>query len=147
MSRPLRLGCFTATEDRVIAVDDRAPIVAEVAIDSGEVLRVRTWSVPAFSGKPVATAVAVVDGSVAIASPAAGGVVVFRGDDDDAKVIAFDVPIGDLVAHGDAVWAVADPDWYRDTGAEPFGRRPVIWEEPTPRRSQQHARKRADGAR
>ena len=57
MSRPLRLGCFTATQDRVIAVDDRAPIVAEVAVDSGEVLRVRTWPVPPFTGKPVASEV------------------------------------------------------------------------------------------
>ena len=131
MSRPLRLGCFTATEDRVIAVDDRAPIVAEVAINSGEVLRVRTWSVPPFTGKPVASEVAVVGGSVVIASPAAGGIVVFRGDDDEATVIAFDVPIGDLVVHGDAVWAIADAEWYGDSDDEPFGRRPVIWEDPT----------------
>ena len=85
LSRPLRVGCFTATGDRVIRSTIERRSSPRQPSPPARCSAWRTWSVPPFTGKPVASEVVVVGGSVVIASPAAGGVVVFTGDDDDAK--------------------------------------------------------------
>jgi hypothetical protein len=48
-----------------------------------------------------------------IASPAAGGIVVIDRGSGQVTVIPLEAGAGALTACGDAVWAVAGPEWYR----------------------------------
>jgi hypothetical protein len=132
-ARPFRLGCFDVRNGAVFAADDSLPVAAEIDAGSGETVQVFSWPLsPQHRGRPVALDILARDESIMIASPAAGGIVEIDRRSGQATIIPLDADAGTLVASGDAVWAVASPDW----SGEPQGgrldrQRPVVWEEPT----------------
>ena len=130
--RPFRLGCFDVRNGRVFAADDSLPIVVEIDAATGETVRVFSWVLSGdHRGRPAALDVLARDDSVLIASPAAGGIVEIDRRSGQATIIALDADAGNLLAAGDAIWAVARPDWDEPPAGRPGGKRPVIWEEPT----------------
>ena len=129
--RPLRLSSFTVAGDRVIVVDEIAPLAIEIDIERGAVHAVHTWVVPPFSGQPVANDVEIVDDVIVVASPAAGGVVFIDRSTEAVTTVALDAAIGRLIVDGSSVWAIADPDWSVEPLDDHLGRRPVVWVEPT----------------
>ncbi len=135
--RPFRLGCFDARSGLLVAADESLPLAAEIDCRSGAVTRVLSWPVaPGLRDRPVALDVLVTGEAVLIASPAAGGVIRFDHHQGDHTLISLDADAGALTACGDAVWAVARPDWCHTGPGEPpagGGRRtrPVAWEGPT----------------
>ena len=131
-ARPFRLGCLDARNGAVFAADDSLPVAVEIDAASGETARVFSWPLSqAHAGRPAALAILARDGSVMIASPAAGGIVEIDRGTGQARTIPLDAAAGTLIACGDTVWAVASPDWRGDQqGGRRDRRRPVIWEEP-----------------
>ncbi len=132
-ARPFRLGCLDARDGAVFAADDSLPLAVEIDAASGETVRVFSWPLsPPHAGRPAALGILARDGSVMIASPAAGGIVEIDRGTGQARIIPLDADAGTLIACGDTVWAVASPDWRGEhQGGRRDGRRPVIWEEPT----------------
>jgi hypothetical protein len=136
-ARPLRLGCFDVRNGSVVVADHSLPVAAEIDGDSGAIVRVFTWPlVDDLRGRPSALDILLSDESIMIASPAAGGIVDIDRRSGAATVIPLDADVGTLTSCGDAVWAVARADWWRDESgtplvAGPSRRRPVTWEEPT----------------
>jgi hypothetical protein len=136
-SRPIKLGCFDVRNGSVVIADMSLPIVAEIDGDSGAVVRVFTWPLaPDLRSRPTALDIFLRDQSIMIASPAAGGIVEIDRRSGAATVIPLDADVGDLIACGDAVWAVGSADWWRDESggsmvAGPDRRRAVVWEGPT----------------
>ena len=136
-NRQFRLGCFDASGGSVVLADDGLPLAVEIDGMSGAVRRVFTWPVsPELRGRPVALDVLLLGESVMVASPAAGGVIRLDRRSGESALIPLEADVGTLTACGDAVWAVAGPDWYRPGPGGPLadggGRtRPVVWEEPT----------------
>ena len=132
-ARPFRLGCLDARDGAVFAADDSLPLAVEIDAASGETVRVFSWPLsPPHAGRPAALGILARDGSVMIASPAAGGIVEIDRGTGQARIIPLDADAGTLIACGDTVWAVASPDWRGEQqGGRRDGRRPVVWEEPT----------------
>lgn len=132
-ARPFRLGCLDARNGAVFAADDSLPVAVEIDAASGETLRVFSWPLsPPHAGRPAALDILARDGSVMIASPAAGGIVEIDRGSGQARTIPLDADAGTLIACGDTVWAVASPDWRGEQqGGRLDRRRPVVWEEPT----------------
>jgi len=130
--RPLRLGCFDVRNGIVFAADESLPVAAEFDAATGETARVFSWPLSRdHRGRPVALDILGGDDSVLIASPAAGGIVEIDRRSGRATTIPLDADAGTLLASGDAIWAVARPDWDGPPARHPDGKRPVIWEEPT----------------
>jgi len=130
--RPLRLGCFDVRNGTVFAADESLPVAAEFDAVTGETVRVFSWPLSGeHRGRPVAFDILGRDDSVLIASPAAGGIVAIDRASGQVMTIPLDADAGTLLATGDAIWAVARPDWDGPPAGRPDGKRPVIWEEPT----------------
>jgi hypothetical protein len=135
--RPIKLGCFDVRNGSAVIADVSVPIAAEIDGDSGAVARVFTWPLAdGLRSRPTALDILLRDESIMIASPAAGGIVEIDRRSGAATVIPLDADVGTLIACGDAVWAVARADWWRDKSgtplvAGPHRRRAVVWEEPT----------------
>jgi hypothetical protein len=130
--RPLRLGCFDVRNGTVFAADDSLPVAAEIDAATGETLRVFSWPLSGdHRGRPTALDILGGDDSVLIASPAAGGIVEIDRSSGRATTIPLDADAGTLLATGDAIWAVGQPEWDGPAAGRPGGERPVIWEEPT----------------
>lgn len=136
-ARPVRLGCFDARNGLIVVADQSLPIAVEVDGASGRVAGVFTWPVlPGLRSRRTALDVLVLEESIMIASPAAGGVVQVSRRSGQVTLIALEADAGALTACGDAVWAVAGPDWYRPGPGVQLAegqerQRPVVWEEPT----------------
>lgn len=131
--RPFRLGCLDVRNGAVFAADDSLPVALEIDAASGETLQVFSWPLsPQHAGRPAALDILARDGSVMIASPAAGGIVQIDRGSGQARTIPLDADAGTLIACGETVWAVASPDWRgQQQDGRRDGRRPVVWEEPT----------------
>jgi hypothetical protein len=130
--RPLRLGGFDVRTGTVFAVDESLPVAAEIDAATGETIRVFSWPLSEdHRGRPTALDILGRDDSILIASPAAGGIVEIDRRSGQATTIPLDADAGTLLASGDAIWAVARPDWDGPPARRPDGKRPVIWEEPT----------------
>ena len=130
--RPIRLSCFDVRNGTIFAADDSLPVVAEIDAATGETVRVFSWLLSGdHRGRPTALDILGRDDSVLIASPAAGGIVEIDRRSAQATTIALDADAGTLLATGDAIWAVARPDWDEPPAGRPGGKRPVLWEEPT----------------
>jgi hypothetical protein len=137
--RPLRLGCFDVRNGTVFAADDSLPVMAEIDAATGETVRVFSWLLSEdHRGRPSALDILGRDGSVLIASPAAGGIVEIDRRSGEATTIPLDADAGTLLATEDAIWAVARPDWDEPPAGRPDGKRPVIWEEPTDEERTRH---------
>jgi hypothetical protein len=130
--RPLRLGCFDVRNGTVFAADESLPVAAEFDAATGEPVYVFSWPLPGdHRGRPAALDILGRDDSVLVASPAAGGIVEIDRRSGRSTTIPLDADAGTLLASGDAIWAVARPDWDGSPAGRPDGKRQVIWEEPT----------------
>ena len=114
-ARPIRLGCFDVRDRSVVIGDDSLPIAVEADGASGSVNRVFSWPLsPQHRGRPVALSILNLERSILIASPAAGGIVDIDRRSGQVTVIPLEADVGTLIDCGDAVWAVASPDWGAD---------------------------------
>jgi len=135
-ARPIQLGCFDVRDGTVVIADDSLPVAVEADAVSGSVTRVFSWPLsPRHRGRVAALSILSLGGSILVASPAAGGIVEIDRRSGGVRVISLEADVGALISCGEAVWAVASPDWYEEAD-EPRqeGRqdrkRPVVWEEP-----------------
>jgi hypothetical protein len=135
-ARPIRLGCFDVRDGSVVIADDSLPVAVEADGVSGSVTRVFSWPLsPRHRGRAAALSVLSLEDSILVASPAAGGIVDIDRRSGEASVIPLEADVGALIGCGEAVWAVASPDWFEDVSEQQQeGRqdrkRPVVWEEP-----------------
>lgn len=130
--RPIRLGCFDVRNGTLFAADESLPVAVEIDAATGETVRAFSWLLSGdHRGRPAALDILGCDDSVLVASPAAGGIVEIDRRSGQATTIPLDADAGTLLASGDAIWAVARPDWDGQPAGRPDGKRQVIWEEPT----------------
>lgn len=134
--RPIQLGCFDVRDGTVVVADESLPVAVEADAVSGSVTRVFSWPPsPRHRGRAAALSILSLEGSILVASPAAGGIVEIDRRSGGVRVISLEANVGALIRCGEAVWAVASPDWYEDASEQqqegrPDRKRPVVWEEP-----------------
>ncbi len=139
--RPIQLGCFDVRDGTVVVADESLPVAVEADAVSGSVTRVFSWPPsPRHRGRAAALSILSLEGSILVASPAAGGIVEIDRRSGGVRVISLEANVGALIRCGEAVWAVASPDWYEDASEQqqegrPDRKRPVVWEEPDEARS------------
>jgi hypothetical protein len=137
-ARPIQLGCFDVQGGSVIIADDSLPVAVEADAVSGSVTRVFSWPLsPGHRGRAAALSILSLEDSILVASPAAGGIVDIDRRSGEVRVIPLEADVGALISCGEAVWAVASPDWFEDTNepqqqeeGRPDRKRTVVWEEP-----------------
>jgi hypothetical protein len=118
---------------RCFLADDVVPVVAEIDTADGRVVELFTWTLsPPHRRLPTSTALALQDGNLLVASPAAGGLVRIDLATGGSTVTPIPAPPLHVVVDGEAVWIVGAPDLDDDARPERDGtRHPVRWEAPT----------------
>ncbi len=124
---------MTVGAGRCFVADDVVPVVAETDTADGRVVELFTWTLsPPHRHLPTTTALALQDGDLLVASPAAGGLVRINRATGGSAVTPLPDPPLSLVVDGEAVWIVGAADLDADARPENDGtRHPVRWEEPT----------------